>query len=73
MTEKSTDSGSDWLTNYPPENASTRWYTSRALFIFGVGMLFITAFADPLSGSTDSLAGPAAILLGAGIEQTRTE
>ena len=56
----------------PPENASTRWYTSRALFVVGVGLLFATALVDPLQGSTDFFAACAAILLGAGLTQLET-
>lgn len=63
-----------WLISFrPPESASTRWYASRALFIVGVTLLFITPFIDPLSGSTDFLAACAAILLGAGVARTGTE
>lgn len=57
----------------PPEEASTRWYISRALLAVGAAIFFITAFVDPLQGDIDFLAAVAAILLGAGIAQTGSD
>lgn len=54
----------------PPEEASPRWYISRALLVIGAAMFFIIAFVDPLQGDIDFLAAVAAVLLGAGITQT---